>query len=404
LDSYFLKKEIDPMLKLKHITLLLSLPPLMWSALASSQDFDQTPTWPLCGRISENPPPDWRSTDDCPSERWGNADYTDLPLSSTFGPRQKVSADSRYDYHRGIDIPTPVGTPVFAIADGIVIIAGEHRSYSNPLIQLRHYRPGYPSCKNVGCYYSNYMHLDNWTVSVDQAVSKGELIGYTGEAASDFTHLHFEIRNPPSFDSYSSWQGDAIHPLQVLPYSDSSVPTITFDSVDTSIRKSPVVQVTVTTPRVDVTGIELVIYKKKKKAYKLVKQRGNRADANGYNVNPSWFDMDVWNFQYSHKNNSRFPWESFGAGGDNECPYHDDHGATYNANVHLDVQAPDDSRVGLFNGVRIAPAIYNKNTSDYSLTLTFNELKGPAKCIEAYVFLATSDTASEQWGNCSGLE
>jgi murein DD-endopeptidase MepM/ murein hydrolase activator NlpD len=376
----------------------------MWSALASSQDFDQTPTWPLCGRISENPPPDWRSTDDCPSERWGNADYTDLPLSSTFGPRQKVSADSRYDYHRGIDIPTPVGTPVFAIADGIVIIAGEHRSYSNPLIQLRHYRPGYPSCKNVGCYYSNYMHLDNWTVSVDQAVSKGELIGYTGEAASDFTHLHFEIRNPPSFDSYSSWQGDAIHPLQVLPYSDSSVPTITFDSVDTSIRKSPVVQVTVTTPRVDVTGIELVIYKKKKKAYKLVKQRGNRADANGYNVNPSWFDMDVWNFQYSHKNNSRFPWESFGAGGDNECPYHDDHGATYNANVHLDVQAPDDSRVGLFNGVRIAPAIYNKNTSDYSLTLTFNELKGPAKCIEAYVFLATSDTASEQWGNCSGLE
>jgi murein DD-endopeptidase MepM/ murein hydrolase activator NlpD len=386
---------------LKHITLLLSLPPLMWSALASSQDFDQTPAWPFCGRISENPPPGWQETAGCPSERWGNADYTDLPLSSTFGPRQKASENYRYDYHRGIDIPTPVGTPVFAIADGIVRIAGNHKAYSDPLIQLRHYRPGYSSCKNIGCYYSNYMHLVAWSVSVKQSVSKGDLIGYSGESESGFDHIHFEIRNSPSFDYYSAWQRDAIHPLHVLPYSDSSVPTISFDSVNTSTPESPVVQVTVTTPRVDVTGVELVIYDG---AYQLVNQPGNTANPNGYYVNPSWFDMDVWNFQYTHKNSSRFPWDSFGTGGHNECPYHQVHGATYNGNVHLDIQAPDNLQVGLFNGVRIAPASYNKNTTDYSLTLTFNELKGPAKCIEAYVFLATSDTASEQWGNCSGLE
>ncbi len=384
---------------LKHIYLCLAL--LTWSTIASSQDFDQTPNWPLCGRISEAPPTGWVETDGCPKERWGNADYTDLPLSSTFGPRQKASEAYRYDYHRGIDIPTPIGTPVFAIADGIVRIAGNQTAYSDPLIQIRHYRPGYSSCKNVGCYYSNYQHLNDWTVSVKQTVSKGELIGYTGVSDSGFAHLHFEIRNSPSFDYYSAWQRDAIHPLHVLPYSDSSVPSISFDAVDTRIPNSPVVQVTISTPRLDVTGIVLLIYDD---AYQLVNQPGNTSDALGYKVNPTWFDMDVWNFQYSHKNNTRFPWESFGDAGDNECPYHEDHGSNYDPNTHLDAQAPDDSRVGLFNGVRIAPAPYNARTTNYSLSLTFNELNGPAQCIEAYVFLAAGKTASKQWGDCSGLE
>lgn len=391
------------MLKLKDVALLLSWLPLVWSTLAlSSQDFDQVTTWPLCGRISETPPPDW--VDGCPSERWGNSDYTDLPLSSTFGPRQKASDNFRYDFHRGIDIPTAIGTPIFAIADGIVKKAGYNPAYYDAIVQIRHYRPGYSSCHNVGCYYSNYIHLDSWTVSANQTVSKGELIGYTGVNASGFAHLHFEIRNSPSFDYYSAWQRDAIHPLHVLPYSEPSLPSISFDSVDSSIRKSPVVQVTVNTQRVDVISVVLVLYAKKGKgAYKLVEQPGNIVDANGYNVNPSWFDMDEWNFQYSHKDSSKSPWESFGEGGDNQCPPHKDHGPSYDTNVHLDVQDPYDSRIGLFNGVRIAPAIYNANTSDYSLTLTFNELDGPTDCIEAYVLLAAGSAATEQWGDCSGL-
>ena len=32
----------------------------------------------------------------------------------------------------------------------------------------------------------------------------------------------------------------------------------------------------------------------------VIPQSGNVADSRGYNVNPSWFGMNEWNFQYSH--------------------------------------------------------------------------------------------------------
>ena len=42
----------------------------------------------------------------------------------------------RYDFHRGVDIPTPEGTPVYAIDDGKVKIAGNHPAYSDMLVQV----------------------------------------------------------------------------------------------------------------------------------------------------------------------------------------------------------------------------------------------------------------------------
>ena len=90
---------------------------LSWNPVFAQQ-FDQNAAWPLCGRISENPPAGWVTSDGCPPVRWGNFDYTDLPLASPFGPRPLASENDRYDFHRGIDIATDEGTPVFAIADG----------------------------------------------------------------------------------------------------------------------------------------------------------------------------------------------------------------------------------------------------------------------------------------------
>jgi murein DD-endopeptidase MepM/ murein hydrolase activator NlpD len=42
-------------------------------------------------------------------------------MNTSFGPR--IDAD-RWDFHDGIDLPAPVGTPVHAMADGIVHRAG----------------------------------------------------------------------------------------------------------------------------------------------------------------------------------------------------------------------------------------------------------------------------------------
>jgi hypothetical protein len=140
------------------------LTPLLWSASASGQQFDPAPSWPLCGRITDAPPAGWDESLGCPQNRWGNTDFTDLPLNWTYGPRPLTSENDRYDFHRGLDIATPIGTPVFAIAAGEVKLAGVHSSYSDPVVQIRHFRPGHNSCDGVGCYHSNYMHMSGWAI------------------------------------------------------------------------------------------------------------------------------------------------------------------------------------------------------------------------------------------------
>ena len=372
------------------------------SASGSTQQFDTSMAWPLCGRISENPPGGWVDTDGCPAVRWGDPGFSDLPVFSPFGPRQLASEGGRYDFHRGIDLATQIGTPVFAVADGTVKIAGAHPSYSDPLVQLRHFRPGEASCNSVGCYHSNYMHLSQVVVAEDDAVSKGDLVGYTGASASGFEHLHFEIRNAPAFDVTSRWQRDAIDSLGVLSYQDASGATITFDSVDTSNPSQPVAALTVQTSHVDVQRVELTLLDS---AGGVIPQPGNAANAEGYNVNPSWFGTDEWNYQYTHKDGTDFPWESFGAGGVIECPYHAEHPASYDAHIHMDKQKVDPQdpqafEIGLFNGVELfRPPI---SGGVYSLQLTFHELQGVADCITAEVFFSSGSSSTASWGNCPG--
>ena len=117
--------------------LMLALPTAVFGA-----EFDREAVWPLCGRITENPPDGWAEDDDCPPVRFGRAAHTDEPFSSTLGPRPLYSENNRYDFHRGLDIATPIGTPFFAVASGVVLIAGDDPSYSDPLVSVRHYRPG----------------------------------------------------------------------------------------------------------------------------------------------------------------------------------------------------------------------------------------------------------------------
>jgi len=365
--------------KIKSILFLLVI--LVLPAVNMASSFDASPSWPLCGRVSEEAPTEsgWQMDEKCPAERIGSAQYNDFPISSTFGPRQLVSEDYRYDFHRGIDIPTPIDTPVFAIADGIVKKAGKDESYNDPIIILRHFRSGYTgtSCsKSGGCYHSLYLHMNTVEVNKNDHISKGDLIGYSGASESGFEHLHFEIRQAPSNDPYSYWQRDSIHPLKILPYTNQSKNNmlISIESVNQfGTQLQVTAKVSIPMDELDLLRIEATVYDNTNG--QLISQSGNNKNENGYHVEPAWFDVEVWNQEYTHKNSSKVTWESFGAGGSRECPYNTSHEISYDANIHMD-KAEENDQIADFNGILIAPDHYNANSSEYLTSYTFKELIG----------------------------
>jgi murein DD-endopeptidase MepM/ murein hydrolase activator NlpD len=108
----------------------------------------------------------------------------DGPVVSRFGPR---TIDGHYEYHPGIDIAVPEGTPVHAAAAGTVSLQqseAESGGYGN-----------YTCIDHGGGLSTCYAHQSSFAVSLGQSVSQGEIIGYTGCTGYCLgPHLHFEVR------------------------------------------------------------------------------------------------------------------------------------------------------------------------------------------------------------------
>jgi len=87
--------------------------------------------------------------------------------------------------HEGIDLPAPIGTPVFAAADGQVVYAGHGvRGYGN-LIVIKH----------AGDLLTVYAHNSALLVSQGQPVRAGDRIARVGQSGhATGPHLHFEVR------------------------------------------------------------------------------------------------------------------------------------------------------------------------------------------------------------------
>jgi hypothetical protein len=178
----------------------------------------------------------------------------------------------------------------------------------------------------------------------------------------------------------------------VLPHADAAPVSVSVGRFDPA---GPVVEVTVTTTRADVAAVDVTLFDE---TGAVVAQPGEAADLFGYNVTPPFLDFEVWNRQWTHKDSSAVPWESFGAGGENQCPFHGDHPVSYTADVHMDRAAADDYLIGEFNGVRVDPPVFSSGV--YELTVTFEALTGPAACGEAVATMANGDTAMATFGTC----
>jgi murein DD-endopeptidase MepM/ murein hydrolase activator NlpD len=125
-----------------------------------------------------------------PSEPRSQSDYAGngpnffWPVSgnviSNFG------AASNGERNDGINIAAPVGTPIHAAASGTITYAGnELKDYGN-LVLIKH----------DGGYVTAYAHADKLIVSRGDVVSRGQVIGYSGNTGDvSSPQLHFEIRH-----------------------------------------------------------------------------------------------------------------------------------------------------------------------------------------------------------------
>jgi murein DD-endopeptidase MepM/ murein hydrolase activator NlpD len=118
-------------------------------------------------------------------------------ISSSFGPRTSPTAGAS-SYHKGIDIPAPVGTPIVAAIAGTVITSTYGSSEGN-YVQIDH----------GNGVVTQYMHCSSLAVSVGQTVQQGQVIAYVGSTGvSTGAHLHFGViingtkYNPLQYVSY----------------------------------------------------------------------------------------------------------------------------------------------------------------------------------------------------------
>ncbi len=103
-------------------------------------------------------------------------------LASGYGMRiDPIYGTARF--HAGMDFTANIGTPVYATADGTVVLSDWKQGYGKCII-IDH---GYG-------YQTLYAHLNDYKVRAGQKVIRGEFIGEVGNTGkSTGPHLHYEV-------------------------------------------------------------------------------------------------------------------------------------------------------------------------------------------------------------------
>lgn len=127
-----------------------------------------------------------------------------LDYSSSYGTRSDpFHGNARM--HAGVDIRGPVGTPIYATADGYVGRAQRAGGYGN-LVEVEHGKG----------LQTRYGHLSKILVNSGDRVRRGQLIGLMGSTGrSTGSHLHYEVR----------MDGGAVNPVPFLTVADYTLMT-----------------------------------------------------------------------------------------------------------------------------------------------------------------------------------
>jgi murein DD-endopeptidase MepM/ murein hydrolase activator NlpD len=103
-------------------------------------------------------------------------------ISSGFAYRTDPFTNKRA-WHNGIDVSSPIGTPVYAPANGVIAFRGYQGGFGN-LLEINH----------GNGITTRYAHLSKFNVSKGQRVKRGDLIAFVGTTGrSTAPHLHYEV-------------------------------------------------------------------------------------------------------------------------------------------------------------------------------------------------------------------
>jgi len=106
-------------------------------------------------------------------------------ITSSFGEREDpITGNGEGEFHKGLDISAPNGTPVRVTADGVVKSAGMVNGYGREVVVDHGH--GVETC---------YAHMSAFAVLAGQTVVRGQVIGYVGHSGRvTGPHLHYEVR------------------------------------------------------------------------------------------------------------------------------------------------------------------------------------------------------------------
>lgn len=120
-------------------------------------------------------------------------------VTSDYGARGNPFDEFGFaEFHAGLDVAVPLGTPVVAAGKGKVTFSGWDGGYGNVVI-IEH---------GDGKVSTRYAHLARYDVSEGDVVVSGQQIGLVGSTGrSTGPHLHYEVRV----------DGKTVDPLLVYP-------------------------------------------------------------------------------------------------------------------------------------------------------------------------------------------
>lgn len=128
--------------------------------------------------------------------------WTKFKVTSTIGMRGG-------SFHKGIDLATPTGTPVYAMDEGVIAAEGYGGSiYPDWIVkQPKELQEKYRKEIVVWMIMDNgwavkYGHMNDTTVDVNQRVRRGDLLGHTGNTGvSTGPHIHIQMEDKRRTDN-----------------------------------------------------------------------------------------------------------------------------------------------------------------------------------------------------------